>query len=92
MYSLLIRLLAVGVRLVAITSLVSAGRIALAWFAFTFIPQFVLFAVPINSLAILYVPAAVFVFYLRVIPLNCRLAFRRSLLVKSLATTNFDGN
>jgi oligosaccharide repeat unit polymerase len=89
LYSLLMLLLAVGIRVVAGTFLIPAGIFALAWFAFTLLPLVVLFSVPINSLAILYILAAVFVFSLSALPFNWRVGLRRN-LIKSLPAAGFD--
>ena len=89
MYSLMIFMLAIGVRVVAGTFLIPAGIFALVWFGFTFFPLVILFKVPINSLAILYILIAVFVFCCSAIPFNWRVAFRRN-LSKSIDIAKFD--
>lgn len=91
LYSLLMLLVAVGVRTAAGTFLIPAGIFALAWFAFTFLPLTVLFSVPINSLAILYILTAVFVFSLSAIPFNWRAAFQLN-ATKSLSNAKFDSH
>ena len=89
LYSLLILLLAGGIRVFAGTFLIPAGLFALAWFAFTLLPLVVLFSVPINSLAILYIVAAVFVFSLSALPFDWQGGLRRN-LTKSLPAAAFD--
>jgi oligosaccharide repeat unit polymerase len=88
-YSLLMLLLAGGIRVVAGTFLIPAGLFALAWFAFTLLPLVFLFSVPINSLAILYILAAVCVFSLSALPFDWQGGLRRN-LTKSLPTAGFD--
>jgi len=87
--SLLMLLLAGGIRMFAGTFLIPAGIFALAWFSFTFFPLVVLFSVPINSLAILYIFAAVFVFSLSALPFNWHGGLRQN-LIKSLPDAGFD--
>jgi len=89
LYSLLMLLLAGCIRVAAGTFLIPAGLFALAWFAFTFLPLVILFSVPINSLAILYILASVFVFSLSALPFNWRNGLRRN-LIKSLSAAGFD--
>ena len=89
LYSLLMLLVAAGVRVAAGTFLIPAGIFALAWFGFTFFPLVFLFEVPINSLAILYILAAVLVFALSAVPFNWRAALRKN-FAKSLAVAKFD--
>jgi oligosaccharide repeat unit polymerase len=88
-YSLNILVLAVGIRFVFGTFLIPAGIFALAWFAFTFSPLIILFSVPINSLAILYIFAAILSFSLGALPFNWRNSFRHN-LDKSLYIAGFD--
>lgn len=89
LYSLMILLIAIGVRVVTGTFLIPAGIFALAWFVFTFLPLIFLFWVPINSLAVLYILGATFLFFLSAIPFNWQLAFRLN-LTKSLVAVKFD--
>lgn len=87
--SLMILLLAFGVRKVTGTFLVPAGVFAITWFVFTFIPLVVLIDVPINSLSIFYIYSSVFFYSLGTVMFNWRVAFRRN-LAKSLSVANFD--
>ena len=89
LYSLLMLVLAIGVRVVAGTFLIPAGLFALAWFSFTFFPLILLFTVPINSMAVLYILLAVLLFCLSAVPFNWSNAFRRN-LSKSLSSAKFD--
>ena len=88
-FSLMILLLAYVIRTIAGTFLVPAGIFALTWFFCTLIPLVLLFEVPINSLAILYVFAAVFAYSLSLAAFNWKNAFDRN-LKKSLSVARFD--
>jgi oligosaccharide repeat unit polymerase len=88
-YSLLMLAVAVGVRLIVGTFLIPAGIFALAWFCFTFFPLVVLFSVPINSLAILYILLAVFVFALSCVPFDWSNALKSNKR-KSFSNARFD--
>jgi oligosaccharide repeat unit polymerase len=79
LYSLLMLLSAVVVRFTVGTFLVPAGVFALAWFAFTFFPLVLLFNVPINSWAVLYMAVAVWVVTLSAIPFKWKQARLRNL-------------
>jgi oligosaccharide repeat unit polymerase len=73
-FSLLILALARISRHLVGTFFVPAGIFTLAWFAFSFIPLTLLFRVPINSLAILYIFAAGLMILLSAAPFDWRLA------------------
>lgn len=88
-YSLLMLFIAVGIRFMVGTFLIPAGIFALAWFSFTFFPLVILFSVPINSLAILYILAAVFLFSLSALPFNWESGFQKNQM-KLLSETAFD--
>jgi oligosaccharide repeat unit polymerase len=89
LYSLLMLLCALGVRLTAGTFLVPAGVFALAWFAYTFFPLVLLFNVPINSWAVLYMTVAVAVVALSAVPFKWKHA-RVCNLQKSLPSAGFE--
>jgi len=88
-YSFLMLLCAVLVRARAGTFLIPAGIFALTWFAATFFPLLLLFIVPVNSLAILYIAAAVFVVTLSGVPFPWKSARLRN-LEKSLPAASLD--
>ena len=88
-FSLIIALLAAGVRRFAGTFFIPAGIFALSWFAFTIFPLVILFEVPINSLSILYILLAVLAFCTSALPFNWKFAIRKNLL-KSMSAARFD--
>ena len=90
-YSLLMLAVAVGIRFIVGTFLIPAGIFALAWFCFTFFPLVILFSVPINSLAILYILSAVFVFALSSLPFDWKSGFQKNQL-KSTSDAGFDSH
>lgn len=77
-YSLLMLVIAVGIRFIVGTFLIPAGIFALAWFCFTFFPLVILFTVPINALAVLYILLAVFVFSSSCLPFDWRSGFQKN--------------
>jgi oligosaccharide repeat unit polymerase len=73
-YSCIIGIVAIVVRYCAGTFFVPAGIFAFSWFLFTFFPLILLFSVPINSRAILYILISVVVFSLSAISYDWKIA------------------
>jgi oligosaccharide repeat unit polymerase len=88
-FSIMILLIAVGIRMMTGTFLVPGGIFALFWFICTFTPLVTLIDAPINSLAILYILSAVLSYALSASLFNWRIALHRN-LKKSPDTAAFD--
>jgi oligosaccharide repeat unit polymerase len=87
--SLLMLLVALGVRSFAGTLLIPAGIFSVAWFLFTFIPLVFLFNVPINAWAIFYIFLSVLFFAISSSFFNWRAAIVIN-KNKSLENAGFD--
>lgn len=77
-FSLLLLVQAYAIKRLGGSYLIPGSLFSFAWFFFTFIPLVLLFDVPINPLAILYIDVAVLAFSLSATPFNWRFAFDKN--------------
>jgi oligosaccharide repeat unit polymerase len=77
-FSLLLLIQAYAIKRLAGSYLIPGSLFSFAWFFFTFIPLVLLFDVPINPFAILYIVVAILAFSLSAIPFNWRFAFEKN--------------
>lgn len=78
LFSVLLLVQAYVIKKLAGSYLIPASLFSSAWFIYTAVPLVLMFDVPINPLAILYIFIAILVFSLSAIPFNWRFALERN--------------